>query len=236
MEKIMEKYERNIGLKTIGLTFVRRIDILIVIFLPVLIGSFVITQFIMTKKYYSNIVVSKYSNTITNEQYQNIKLHCLDSNLVETAATNLFEKGIKHSDGTSISSKDIKNGMSFPSYVSSNSETLSFVSTDKTITKPVLTEVTTLVVESVKKTWSALSDLHISSDATEPSKVNTPLKYFLIASAAGLGVAFVTAFVYEIASDRLYDCSDIRNMEFSAVSFKLPKKKEDNKNVKNEEK
>jgi capsular polysaccharide biosynthesis protein len=232
----MKKYERQIGLKTIALTFIRRFDILLIIFLPVLIGSFVATQFIMTKKYYSNIVVSKFSNTITSEQYQNIKLHCLDDGIVDTAVTNLSNNGIKHFNGTAITSNDIKNGMSFPKYVSSNSETLSFVSTDKTITKPVLTEVTTLVVELVKKSWSQLSDLHISSNATEASKDKTPLKYFLIASAAGLGVAFVTAFVYEIASDRLYDCSDIRNMEFSAVSFKLPKKKEDNKNVKNKEK
>lgn len=232
----MKKYERQIGLKTIALTFIRRFDILLIIFLPVLIGSFVATQFIMTKKYYSNIVVSKFSNTITSEQYQNIKLHCLDDGIVDTAVTNLSNNGIKHFNGTAITSNDIKSGMSFPKYVSSNSETLSFVSTDKTITKPVLTEVTTLVVELVKKSWSALSDLHISSNATEASKDKTPLKYFLIATAAGFGVAFVTAFIYEVAADKVNDPLEVKNLGFNSTSFTLPKKKEEKKNVKTKEK
>lgn len=227
----MEKYERNVGLKTIWLTFVRRYDVIVFIFVPVLLVSALVTQVILKKQYYSEVVVSK-STIITNEQYQNIQTAASKSSTASKVYTSLKEKGLKHKDGSEISAAEIQSGVSFPKYTS-NSISASFVfnSSDKTITKFVLDEIATTAVDELK-TKTYFSDLTILKSASNPVVDKKNMKYFLIASGAGLLLSLAAAFVYEIVTDKVYSRNDVEFYDYTAIDISVPKIKEVKKDEK----
>ena len=58
----MEPYERNISLRTIYITLLRRIEVILLIFIPVALISFIVTNFGMQKQYTSSMVIRRTDN------------------------------------------------------------------------------------------------------------------------------------------------------------------------------
>lgn len=226
----MKKYEKSISLKTLWLTFVRRFDILLICFIPLCIAAVISTQFIMKKRYVSTVTLAK-STIITNEQYQNIETAARTESLVKKALESLETQNVKHSDGSAINPSEIENGLSFPAY-SANSISLSFsfASSDKTVSRYVLGAIASCVVDELK-TRSAYSDLQVVGAPSEAKLDGKNNKYLLIACGAGLVLSYALAFVFEFASDEVYDASDVQQFGVDCVEIKL---KNENKVSKNE--
>ncbi|MBO4668055.1 MAG: hypothetical protein J5666_08045 [Bacilli bacterium] len=204
----MEHYEKNISLKTIYLTFVRRFKLILFLFVPIALGSVVVTQFVMTKTYASSSVVSK-TAVFNASHYQTLKLSFSSNDLLTNVKAKLDEQNIKHSNGNEITVSEISSGLSFSALNTNDvSVTVSYQSTDKSITQPVLKELVTLGVNGLKENGD-FKTLSITTEATEGVKNSKNGKQLLIGIAAGVVVALGLPFVYEIISDEVYDKKDV---------------------------
>jgi capsular polysaccharide biosynthesis protein len=218
----MEKYEKAIGLKTIYLTFARRFHIILLLFIPIALGSFIVTNLIMKKTYQSSSTIAK-TTAFTAAHYQNAQLTIKSETNLTTIADNLKNNGVTHSNGSTITIKEINSGLSFSAFSSSNqsvSLSLYFQSTDSKIVQPVLAELTTVSVE-VLKTKKDLETTYITKEASKAVKNSQESKYFLIALAAGAVVSLGIPFVYEITSDELYDADDVKMLGCDAFELKI---------------
>ena len=209
----MENYERTISLKTIWLTLVRRYDGILFIFLPILLASFLVTNFMITKTYQSSVVVN---NTVYVTQQQHSQFSSLALKTSETATTtanNLKAAKIKHANGAEISASEILGGVNLAAFASNSlSMTITFQSTDSSITKYVLDEVAKVAVAKAVEVVSGLGGLTVADTGASAAKKNSKdTQYFLIAAVAGLVVALGVPFVYEIFADEVYDAKDIQS-------------------------
>ena len=219
----MEKYEKNIGLKTVWLTIIRRFLVIFAVFLPIALATVVYTQFFITKTYQSSVSYYR-SGGITSAQYPIIPSTIKSSETAQTVADNLksADPVIKHSNGSEITASEILNGLSITSSISSTTGTVSFTfqSSDKAICKVVLEEVANVALPTINAT---LSGTTISSHASEPTKNSKENTYLLIGLGAGLVLALGFAFVYEIISDEVYDKSDIESLGCGGFDFTASK-------------
>lgn len=215
----MNSYERSIGLKTIYLTLIRRLLFIVLIFVPIAFGSFIATNFLMTKTYVSNVVMSK--TTVFNAStYNLISVNYKKTELLSSVLTKLSEDEIKHSNGTPIKESELSLGLSLSALnTSSISVTISFQSRDSKIVQPVLSEYASLAVEVLKNSGGDLNTLSITSNASEHKKNSREDKYFLIALAAGAVLALGIPFVYEIFADEVYDKDDLK--AFGVEGFEI---------------
>ena len=209
----MENYEKNISLKTIWLTFRRRYDGILFIFIPILLASFLVTNFMMTKTYLSTATVNNTAN-VTDVQKQNMQAIVNQNDTLASVADNLRTANIKHANGAWISVEELTPAKSGPFFVVSTSTTsitvtITFQSTDKTITKYVLDEMMNVAIPKFKAKGIGLDNLGSPTPATAGTKNSKETKYFLIAAAAGLVVALAVPFIYEIVADEVFDAKDI---------------------------
>lgn len=233
----MEKYEKQIGLKTIWLTLVRRWPYVLIIFLPILLASLIVTQGIMKKTYASTATISKFyaaAPYFDAGSWDKFKIY-IDNSLA-TTETALAEQGVKHVDGSLITVADMAT-VSLAAFKSNQSTlTITFTSSDKTITKPVLTELTTQAyAKCFNPDGSAQSGFEGTKfeggSASNPSISSGNTKYFIIGAAAGLVLALALPFVYEIASDEVYDAADISSWGVPAFDMKASTPKEKRKHL-----
>lgn len=231
----MDRYEKTINLKTIWETIVRRWHIFFMIFIPVALISYIVTDKMLTKTYISTISVSRGAiNTTTH--YSVIKSYFSDTSSNEdspgavfTTAKNLKEMGITHQDGSEITINEISSGLSFESYKSDSlNMSVSLQTLDGTINKKVLDELARVTIINLKARNSDYANMYIvGNGASTPVKNSKERTYFLISLAAGFVVAFGIPFVDEIVSDEVYDKYDIESLGCSAFEVKAkPKKKE----------
>lgn len=217
----MNTYERSISLKTIYLTLIRRWPAILLILVPIVAASYLVTQFAMTKTYQSTTTVSN-TAVITTAQYSAFSAIIKDkTTTIPTVATNLKAKKVYHADKTAVTESEIASGISITSLASNSVYiTFSFQSTDSAITQPVLAE---LADVSVAQYIATLKGLKVYSPASKAVKNSGESKYFLIASAIGLVIALAVPFVYEIVADEVYDDKDLINMGIPACQLKLTK-------------
>jgi hypothetical protein len=176
----------------------------------------------MKKTYQSSSTIAK-TTAFTAAHYQNAQLTIKSETNLTTIADNLKNNGVTHSNGSTITIKEINSGLSFSAFSSSNqsvSLSLYFQSTDSKIVQPVLAELTTVSVE-VLKTKKDLETTYITKEASKAVKNSQESKYFLIALAAGAVVSLGIPFVYEITSDELYDADDVKMLGCDAFELKI---------------
>ncbi len=221
----MDNYEKSIGLKTIGLTFVRHIFEILFIFIPVALAAYIVTNNFMTKTYISSVTVSK-STVFSTAQFQNLSLGIKATEITDAVAENLTTAGTKHANGTAITSDEIYSGIAMPSsYTNGASVSISFTfqSTDSTIVQPVLSELSTYAVNKLVEAGGDFATLKITSEASAASKNSSERKYFLIALVADAVLALGVPFIFEIVGDEVYDRKDIEHLGSDGFELKVSK-------------
>lgn len=220
----MERYERTIGLRTIYITLLRRLEWVLIIFVPIALGSFIVTNTMITKTYKSTISVSNMSTTFNTTTWLIFQNYARKSETLATAVSNLEEKGVKYSNGSKISATDITKGIAFATITANtNPVTITFNTTDSKVAAPILTEVAQVTVQVLKDASVAnLNNLTVGTAST-PVKTSKENTYFLIGMAAGLVLALAIPFIWEIAADKVYDAKDITLLGFEGFELKAAK-------------
>lgn len=219
-KKYNENYKESITGKTFLVAIVRRYILAILIFLISVVLAFITSRYLITKTYESSINIEK-KNAFNADQHQLVLTTATEKNNVITIANNLKIKNIKHANSKEITTEEIYSGTSIKSLVSgSKYVTLSFESSDTSITKYVIAEIANVTATSlVKSGKSDFSSVVVSSDATEPVKNSNENLYFLIIIIGGLIVSLAVPLAVEILSDRVYDKRDIE--ELGGQSFEI---------------
>lgn len=227
----MDQYEKSIGLKTIYTTLVRRFHIILIIFIPVAIAAFVVTNFMLTKTYSSTVTMSRgVGNTISTAQHTKMQSFIRDSSVntedeSKSGALAIAVKNLAAQDIT-ITTAEISAGLSFATMANgASSFSFSFISSKQAIVQPVLQA----VAEAAKENMNASSDndvktAAIAANASAAIKNSKEQTYFLVALAADLVVACGVPFVYEIIADEVYDKEDVRNLGADSFELKVSSK------------
>ena len=214
----MDKYERNISLRTIYLTIIRRFKTILLFFVPIALIVLVFTTFIMTKTYQSSATITNASGSaISTQAYQSMQLALKKTEFIDSVVEQLKTDEVKHSNKKEIVASEITSGLSFGTLATNSiSVKISFQSTDSKIVQPVLKTLTTKYAESQ-------TTYNVTSEASGAVKNSSERKYLLIGVAAGLVVACGIAFLDEIFSDEVYDAKDIANYGIPAFDMKVRK-------------
>ena len=225
MEQI-NQYERNISLKTVGLTFVRRWTTILLFFIPIAAVSYIVTNHIMTKTYQSSVTLSR-NAAVSAAQYQLVQSKVKESipaTVEALAEDNVWHPAIKHSNGSKITAAEITKGLSWTALASNSIYvTFSFQSSDVKIVQATLQELAEQSVETLKTdatTSKDFANVSISTQATVATKNSSEKKYFLIALAAGAVLSLGIAFLDEILSDEVYDAKDVASWGVPAFDMK----------------
>ena len=220
----MEQYERTIGIRTIYITLLRRLEWVFLIFVPIAIGSYVVSNAVVTKTYRNTIQVSNMSTAFNTTTWPIFQNYARKAETMETIVTNLEEKAVKFSNGTKITASDINKSVSFNSITTNtNPVTITFSGTDNKVGGDILKEVATVTVAVLKEAnVSNLNNLSVGtpSGPVKTSKENT---YFLIGMAAGLVLGLAVPFIWEIAADKVYDAKDITLLGAEGFELKASK-------------
>lgn len=235
------QYERTIGLKTVGLTFLRRFLDIIVVFVPIALGTVIVTQKVMKPTYSSSITISnnaaisQANYNVMSSSLKNSKLSYKEKVKVEEeetevehfvyteAATKLAEEGIKNVGGVAFTAEALSSSISMGAYASNMTNlTFTMSSKDKTLPKKVLDITMPYVNNAYKKNISNMTNLKVGT-AKEASKSSSEDKYLLIGLAAGFVLACGFAFIDEIVSDEVYDEKDVANLGCPGFMIKASK-------------
>ena len=221
----MEKRSKEISLKTLLLTFIRRFDLMLLVLIPAFLVTVLVSNFMIAKTYYSELSLSQQRTIIKETQYDTIKKYATSTGAITKAVDQLKKEKIFHADGSAITSEEIKAGLSFNKYeANSIYVTYSFTSPDKTITKSVLSQLTAATIDYLKDDESAkLTNVTISKPITDPQETSRNKKIFLVGTAVSVVVAFTTAFIVEVALDKVYDKSDFELAGVKVTEINLPK-------------
>lgn len=201
----MENYEKSIGLKTIWLTFARRWKLILVIFIPIALGAFVVTRFMLKTTYSSSAQISTNSALDANK-YSVLKNAIDKEEVYETAANSLKDNSVTHAGGAAITVAEIKSGMTFTAVTTGIYVPVSYTTKEQGIAQKILEAYTTAALEKTKTLYATAE---ISTPASVEKKNSDFKKYFLIALAADLVLALGIPFVQEILDDEVYDKKDI---------------------------
>lgn len=214
----MDNYEKRIGLKTIWQTIVRRWKVILIIFIPVALASLIVTQFMMTKKYSSNMTFLNSSN-MDNAKYATAVAIIQKEDVINATVKYLAEqeKSIK------VTASQITSGMSIPAWKSNTPYiTVTYTSTNKSLIQPILNAYKEKALEAFVASGT-YKDMKVSSGPTDPSKVSKDRTYLIIGIAAGAVLALGFAFVDEIISDEVYDKEDIEYLGSPAFEITASK-------------
>lgn len=212
----MESYEKSIGLKTIWLTFARRWKLILVIFIPIALGAFLVTNFMVKKTYQSSLAISRGDGTtITTAQHSAMQAFFTDStiNSEDPTKSGALVKASKTlaENNITISETQIKTGLSFASMTNgASSFTVSFTTANQSIAKAVLDAVSDAAIENMHNgTVNDYKTAKKIGEASAPTKNSKERRYLIIALAADLVLALGIPFVQEILDDEVYDKKDI---------------------------
>lgn len=230
----MDKYERTIGLKTIWMTITRRWYVFFMIFIPISLISYIVTDKMLTKTYVSSVSISRGAGlVISTAQHTVMQTYFTDTteNKEDPTKSGAIAKAVAAlvQEKATVTVADIKAGISFNTMANNSASfTVTFTSKNQAMAQPILKAVSEFAIENMNN--SGLNDYknsYIVSPASTATKNSKERTYFLIALAAGFVVAFGIPFVDEIVSDEVYDKYDIESLGCSAFEVKAkPKKKE----------
>ena len=224
----MERYEKTIGLKTIYLTLARRLHIVVLIFLPLALASFIVTQFVLTKTYQSTVSMGRGgTNVITTAQHTVMQSYIKDATVNEEDPTKsgALAKAVEKlkAENITITTSEINAGLSFATMANNSASfSFSFTSKKQAIVQPVLKAVSEAAVEnlSTTKDYATSTIVSAASAAKKNSKENT---YLLIALAGSAVLALGVPFVYEIIADEVYDKEDIESLGCESFTLTVSK-------------
>ena len=193
------KYEKQIGLKTIWLTLVRRWQLILCIFVPISLLSVLVTQAFMTKTYQSGFDIT-FSTNISGS------LTGIQNTIKNKSTTDEVSANLRTTAQLDISSDYIYSNISFGKLDSANTTfSVYFQSTNKGIVEVVAKAIKDVAVPK-------LSSVSATSDVTEVSKNSKENTYMLIGFAIAAVFALGFPFAYEIVSDEVYDKDDVNDM------------------------
>lgn len=236
----MENYERQIGLKTIYLTLIRRFIFIFVIFIPVAIASFVVTQKLLPVSYQSSVTYKNGNgNAITTAHHSNMQTFLRDTVVIseeQKAENPSYQSGAVtkavnklNEQNITIDAAAINSGLTFGSFTNNaTSFTVTFTTNTNGIADKVLQALVDAVKENISEGYTGTSKIDAAyknfnasnaSAASSAASVKKNRNYLLIALAAGLVLALGVPFVYEIVSDEVYDRKDIEGL--GSDSFEL---------------
>ncbi len=215
----MEGYEKNVGLKTIWLTIIRRFEYILFIFIPIALTTLVVTRFVLTKTYQSSVTVSL-NKTFSTQDFSVFQTYVKNSEVLESTVNKL-----QNDKGISVSANDITTGLNFIAPATNAiSGSISFTSTKQAIVQPVMEVLSEVSVKyAQEKDAGKFASLNISSPASSAIKNSSENKYLLIGLAAGLVLAFVIPFIDEIISDEVYDAKDIQQLGCEGFELSVSK-------------
>ena len=160
--------------------------------------------------------------------YSYIKSNTAAASAAEALASTGTEEEphtpVTHKDGSAITAEEIYKGITMASSISSNtgSITVTFKTSDDSISKATLEALIDVALPNVKKTVTDAQKS--SSGATSPTdNSKDKMKYMLIGTAAGLVLGLGFAFVYEIVSDEVRDKGDIEALGSSGFELTVSK-------------
>lgn len=225
----MIKYEKQIGFKTIKLTFLRQWFAIVCIFIPIAIASLIATSLFVSKSYSVNSTVSREASFTSESAYNTFtnRISSTSTQVAENLATTA-----KHSNGGAITANEIVSGLSFSKYTAGSlTSTITFTSADKAIVQPVLTELVTYC-ESQKDAIADFKGFKISSPVGSISESSNQKKYLLIALAADLVVSLGVPFLFEVIGDEVYDKEDVEMLGCAGFELNTQKKRNKEENEK----
>ena len=226
----MIKYEKQIGLKAIKLTFLRQWFAIVCIFIPIAIASLIATSLFVSKSYSATTTISR-ETSFTAEGYYNT----FTNRIVATAtniATNLQNNNIAHANGATITADEIVSGLSFSKYVAGSlTSTITYSSSDRATVQPVLTELTTYCI-SQKDSVAEFKGLAVSVPISQTKESSNSGKYLLIAIAADFVVSIGVPFLFEVIGDEVYDREDVEMLGCAGFELNTQKKKNKEENEK----
>ncbi len=209
----MEYYERNIGFRTIYLTIVRRFKLILLIFLPILGVSLIVSFFVLPKTFQSSVTISKSSSIMSITNYETIQSYVKSTGTINKTAEQLKKESISHSNGNEITLDEIYSGITFaPLGTNSISVTFYFQSSDKGCTQSVLSVLANITVDALRNdpaTSKEFSALSITTPPSVPHKNTSDTKIVLVSLFVGLVISFAASFVYEVYSDKIYNDKDL---------------------------
>ena len=220
----MDGYQKNIRLKTLWISIIKRFRLIALIFVPVALATIIVTEVVLKKTYKSEATIANTAN-LSLAQYNTIQFNTTKDDSINRVVNNLsVEKKIVHKNGTQFSFEEIKNGIIVSSFVSNSPfVTISFQSTDNTVVQPVLSEIVDVAIYEIKNAPGGLSSIYISSPSTAAQKSSNESKYLIIGLVAGAVLALGMAFIDEIISDEVYDSDDIRYLGSPAFEITASK-------------
>ena len=225
----MVKYEKQIGFKTIKLTFLRQWFAIVCIFIPIAIASLIATSLFVSKSYNVTSTVSREASFTSESAYNTFtnRISSTSTQVAENLATTT-----KHSNGSAITANEIVSGLSFSKYTAGSlTSTITFTSSDKAIVQPVLTELVTYC-ESQKDAIADFKGFKISSPVSSITESSSQKKYLLIALAADLVVSLGVPFLFEVIGDEVYDKEDVEMLGCAGFELNTQKKKNKEENEK----
>lgn len=220
----MEQYERTIGLRTIYITLLRRLEWVFIIFVPIALGSFIVTNTMITKTYKSTISISNMTTAFTTTTWPIFQNYARQAETLAVVVSNLEEKEVKYSNGSKISASDINKGIVFTAITTNaNPVTITFNVADAKVAEPILSEVATVTAKVLKDAnVTSLNNLSIGTP-TASVKTSQENTYFVIGVMAGLVLALAVPFIWEIAADKVYDAKDITLLGCEGFELKASK-------------
>jgi len=215
----MEKYEKQISLKQIFHSLFRHwVSCLVIIIGFVGIG---LIYSITTKSSNAYSYAKLLNNTAFEQTRMTTVKNTIDSyDFCETIAEKLKTENTKHSNGSFITSSEIKNGLIYPEYSSettSNYYEIIYKNYDKTITKEVLDKVVDQATINLS-TIPGFSDIKIGSRASEPQVINVNNSQSIILFAAiGVVAAFGASVLFDLSKDVVFDGYELSFLENDVV-------------------
>lgn len=198
----MNSYEKNIGLRTMWLTFIRRFKIILLFFIPILLVSFLGTKKVFKTSYQSNMTVTT-GGVINLENHTNLVNFVTKTETKEKVSSALSKKAtpiIIEPSAIAFSITSWKNNLT--------SMSISFKSNNNTIATEVMNELKTYISDPENFQYATRYQFNEPTSST----INKQKKYFLILAFLGAMISVGLAFYDEVSSDEVYDVKDVKLM------------------------
>lgn len=213
----MKKYEREIGLKTLGLTFKKRWLAMLLILVPIVGASFIVTNKMFDNKFQSTSSIER-PKIFDASTHAKLAMYVKSNEVIQKTFDSLSAK-------TVYTATDIQNSITTPTYNSSATSyyfVITFTNKVNSNMKVVLSKLTEAVVEvALEKDPKTFEGIKINQDASTPKNIANNNKYFYIFSAIGVILAIAVPFIFEITSDEVYDKKDIKKLGSKGFELKV---------------
>lgn len=215
----MEGYQKNIGLKTIWLTIIRRFEYILIIFIPIALTTLIVTKFVLTKTYQSSVTISL-NKSFSSADFSVFQTYVNNSEVLDDTIDKL-----QKDKGINVTTNEITTGLKFIAPENGSiSGSFSFTSSKKAIVQPVMEVLSDVSVKyAQEKDNSKFASLNITGVASAAVKNSSENKYLLVGLAAGLVVACAIPFIDEIISDEVYDTKDIQQLGCEGFELNVSK-------------